>query len=194
MNGMYLIRSVLECGDRELVCQSGLKLCTLGPSAETIVLVLSVLTNAASIGYKAARNDSARFAMPLPALPLRHCQERCQRAFAPSSRLMLTDRCAEAELLRTMWVAEKQLHAQRAALIDQLERSATEVKTAQKKLGDTRKSVFAVLETSLSPELASQVQNAIDQRLQDTMHLEDEAEGPIHSLEEAKDTLHLDEA
>jgi hypothetical protein len=93
-----------------------------------------------------------------------------------------------------MWVAEKQLHAQRAALIDQLERSATEVKTAQKKLGDTRKSVFAVLETSLSPELASQVQNAIDQRLQDTMHLEDEAEDPIHSLEEAKDTLHLDEA
>jgi hypothetical protein len=63
------------------------------------------------------------------------------------------------------WATAKQLEAERVALIDELEKSATEVKTAEKKLGNTRKSVFAVLEASLSPDLASQVQKAIDQRL-----------------------------
>jgi hypothetical protein len=48
---------MLECADRELVCnQTGEKVCNLEPSARTIVLVLSILTNAASLGYQAARN------------------------------------------------------------------------------------------------------------------------------------------
>ncbi len=57
LSSVYLIHSMLECADRELVCnQTGEKVCNLEQSARTIVLVLSILTNAASLGYQAARN------------------------------------------------------------------------------------------------------------------------------------------
>ncbi len=58
------------------------------------------------------------------------------------------------------------MEAERAALIEELEKSATEGKTAEKKkLSETRAAVFAELEAALSPELACQVENAIDRRL-----------------------------
>ncbi len=58
------------------------------------------------------------------------------------------------------------MKAERAALIEELEKSATEGKTAEKKkLSETRAAVFAELEAALSPELACQVENAIDRRL-----------------------------
>jgi hypothetical protein len=76
------------------------------------------------------------------------------------------DRYAEGELLRIKWSAQKELEAERAALIHELENSAAEVKTAEKKtLGKMRAAVFAELEASLSPELSVQVEKAIDQRL-----------------------------
>ena len=56
MNTIYLVRSILECVDRELVCkQTHVKVCNLEPSMGTVVLLLSILTSAAMIGYKAAR-------------------------------------------------------------------------------------------------------------------------------------------
>jgi hypothetical protein len=76
-------------------------------------------------------------------------------------------------VLRTTFAAEKELHAQRVSLIRRLEQSETEVKTAEKRLSDTRKSVYAVLESSLSPELASQLEKAVDQRLQASMYSQD---------------------
>jgi hypothetical protein len=57
MNSLYIIRSILECADRKPICeQSGQRVCNLEPSAATVVLILSILTSAASLGYKAARN------------------------------------------------------------------------------------------------------------------------------------------
>jgi hypothetical protein len=57
MNSLYIIRSILECVDRKLICdQAAVKVCNLEPSAATVVLILSILTSAASLGYKAARN------------------------------------------------------------------------------------------------------------------------------------------
>ena len=56
MNTIYLVRSILDCVDRELVCkQTHVKVCNLEPSKGTVVLLLSILTSAAMIGYKAAR-------------------------------------------------------------------------------------------------------------------------------------------
>ena len=58
MNAIYLVRSILECADRELVCQqTNVKVCNLEPlpSMGTVVLLLSILTSAAMLGYKAAR-------------------------------------------------------------------------------------------------------------------------------------------
>jgi len=56
MNTIYLVKSILECVDRELVCkQTHVKVCNLEPSMGTVVLLLSILTSAAMIGYKAAR-------------------------------------------------------------------------------------------------------------------------------------------
>jgi hypothetical protein len=59
MNSMFLIRSILECVDQKLMCeQTGQqKVCNLEPSAATVVLILSIVTSAASVGYKAARNS-----------------------------------------------------------------------------------------------------------------------------------------
>ena len=69
-------------------------------------------------------------------------------------------------MLRIKWSAQKELEAERAALIHELENSAAEVKTAEKRtLGKMRAAVFAELEASLSPELSVQVEKAIDQRL-----------------------------
>ena len=56
----------------------------------------------------------------------------------------------------------KKLEAERAALIDELEQSAAEAKT---EAGNTRAAVLAELQESLSPELAGQVERAIDRRL-----------------------------
>ena len=57
MNSLYLIQSILECVNRKLICdQAVAKVCNLEPSAATVVLILSMLTSAASLGYKAARN------------------------------------------------------------------------------------------------------------------------------------------
>jgi hypothetical protein len=64
------------------------------------------------------------------------------------------------------WDAKKELEAERAALIGELEKSATNDETAERKrLGETRAAVFAELEAALSPEIACQVEKAIDQRL-----------------------------
>jgi hypothetical protein len=69
-------------------------------------------------------------------------------------------------LLRSKWASHKELEAERVALISELEKSAAEGKTAEKqKLGETRAAVFAELEESLSPELARQLETAIDRRL-----------------------------
>ena len=60
MNSVYLIRSILECVDHDLMCkQNEVKVCNLDPSTRTVVLVLSNLTSAAMLGYKAARNVCA---------------------------------------------------------------------------------------------------------------------------------------
>ena len=73
---------------------------------------------------------------------------------------------AEAQWLRSKWDSEKELEAERAALIGELEISAAEGKTAEeKKVGEARAAVFAELEESLSPELARQLETAIDRRL-----------------------------
>ena len=73
---------------------------------------------------------------------------------------------AEAGLLRSKWASHKELEAERVALIGELEKSAAEGKTAEKqKLGEARAAVFAELEESLSPELARQLETAIDRRL-----------------------------
>jgi hypothetical protein len=57
MKSLYMIRSILECVDRKLICdQAVVKLCILEPSAATVVLILSLMTSAASLGYKRARN------------------------------------------------------------------------------------------------------------------------------------------
>jgi hypothetical protein len=73
---------------------------------------------------------------------------------------------AEARLLRHKWAAQKELEAERVALIGELEKSAAEGKTAEKKkLGEARAAVFAELEESLSPELARRLETAIDRRL-----------------------------
>ena len=57
MNSLYIIRSILECVDRKLIRdQAAVQVCNLEPSAATVVLILSILTSAASLGYKAARN------------------------------------------------------------------------------------------------------------------------------------------
>jgi uncharacterized protein YsxB (DUF464 family) len=56
MNTIYLVGSILECVDRERVCeQTHVKVCNLEPSKGTVVLLLSILTSAAMLGYKAAR-------------------------------------------------------------------------------------------------------------------------------------------
>ena len=56
MNTVYLVQSILECVDREKVCsQKAVKVCNLEPSMGTVVLLLSTLTSAAMLGYKAAR-------------------------------------------------------------------------------------------------------------------------------------------
>ena len=69
-------------------------------------------------------------------------------------------------MLRSKWASQKELEAERVALISELEKSAAEGKTAEKqKLGETRAAVFAELEESLSPELARQLETAIDRRL-----------------------------
>jgi hypothetical protein len=100
------------------------------------------------------------------------------------------DRYAEGELLRIKWSAQKELEAERAALIHELENSAAEVKTAEKKtLGKMRAAVFAELEASLSPELSIQVEKAIDQRLRS------DAPAPYFNAEdEDAPQLHLPDA
>ena len=73
---------------------------------------------------------------------------------------------AETRLLRHKWASQKELEAERVALIGELEKSAAEGKTAEKKkLGEARAAVFAELEESLSPELARRLETAIDRRL-----------------------------
>ena len=73
---------------------------------------------------------------------------------------------AEAQWLRSKWDAQKELEAERAALIGELEKSAAEGKAAEKKkVGEARAAVFAELQESLSPELARQLETAIDRRL-----------------------------
>ena len=68
MNSLYLIQSILECVDRKLIGdQTIVKVCNLEPSAATVVLILSILTSAASLGYKAARNVC--ILLPVPLLP-----------------------------------------------------------------------------------------------------------------------------
>ena len=62
MNAIYLMRSILECVDRDLVCQqTHVKVCNLEPlpSMGTVILLLSILTSAAMLGYKAARTLAA---------------------------------------------------------------------------------------------------------------------------------------
>ncbi len=64
------------------------------------------------------------------------------------------------------WNAKKELKAERAALIDEWQKSATKPKADEKqRLGETRAAVFAELEVALSPELACRVEKAIDRRL-----------------------------
>ena len=73
---------------------------------------------------------------------------------------------AEAQWLRSKWDSQKELEAERAALIGELEKSAVEGKAAEeKKVGEARAAVFAELQESLSPELARQLETAIDRRL-----------------------------
>jgi len=61
MNTVYLVRSILECVDRDLVCQqTHVKVCNLEPSMGTVVLLLSILTSAAMLGYKIARTPCLR--------------------------------------------------------------------------------------------------------------------------------------
>jgi hypothetical protein len=61
------------------------------------------------------------------------------------------------------WDAKKELEAERAALIDELEKSATQDKAAERqRLGETRVAAFTELEAVLSPEIACQVEKAID--------------------------------
>ena len=56
MNTVYLVRSIMECVDRDRVCmQMHVKVCNLEKSIGTVVLVLSILTSAAMLGYKLAR-------------------------------------------------------------------------------------------------------------------------------------------
>ena len=56
MNTVYLAWSILECVDLDLVCeQKAAKVCNLERSMGTVLLLLSILTSAAMIGYKAAR-------------------------------------------------------------------------------------------------------------------------------------------
>ena len=74
---------------------------------------------------------------------------------------------AEAQWLRSKWDSQKELEAERAALIGELEKSAAEGNAAEeKKVGEARAAVFAELpQESLSPELARQLETAIDRRL-----------------------------
>ena len=55
MNSLYLVRSILECVNQKLVCQTEVKVCNLEPSARTVILIVSIITSAAGLGYKAAR-------------------------------------------------------------------------------------------------------------------------------------------
>jgi hypothetical protein len=74
MNAIYLMRSILECVDREQVCQqTHVKVCNLEllPSMGTVNLLLSILTSAAMLGYKSARLLASahccdRHTMPYP--------------------------------------------------------------------------------------------------------------------------------
>jgi hypothetical protein len=73
---------------------------------------------------------------------------------------------AEAQWLRSKWDSQKELEAEREALIGELEKSAAEGKAAEaKRVGEARAAVFAELQESLSPELARQLETAIDRRL-----------------------------
>jgi len=63
MNTVYLTSSILECVDRELVCeQKAVKVCNLDPSMGTTILLLSILTSAMMLGYKIARIAALAFA------------------------------------------------------------------------------------------------------------------------------------
>ena len=137
MNAIYLVGSILECVDRERVCeQTHVKVCNLEPSKGTVVLLLSILTSAAMLGYKAARTLASahccgRHTMPFP----------IRRLHTPLSIdclecLFEPHFAAEAEILRSQRNEAKKLEAERSALI-------------------------AELEATLSPQAVEQVQAAI---------------------------------
>jgi hypothetical protein len=151
MNSVYLVRSILECVDHDLVCkQSEVKVCNLDPSARTVVLVLSNLTSAAMLGYKAARNACA--CLRWFALCCDHCL--CCVHSRGCCKLV----CAEGELLRIKWREVKKLEAERAALIDELEQSAAEAKT---EAGNTRAAWLAELRGASSWRLSMRAKLSI---------------------------------
>jgi hypothetical protein len=145
MNAIYLMRSILECVDRDLVCQqTHVNVCNLEPlpSTGTVILLLSILTSAAMLGYKAARTLASahccdRHTMPSPIRRLRtplliNCLECFEPHFA-----------AEAEILRSQRNETKELEAERSALIAELEATLSpqvveQVQTAMQRVGSPR--------------------------------------------------------
>ncbi len=116
------MRSIRECVDRDLVCQqTHVKVCNLEPSMGTNLLLLSILTSAAMLGYKAARTLASayccgRHTMPFPIRRL-HTPlsiHRLECLFEPHF-------AAEAAILRSQRNEAKKLEAERSALIAELE-------------------------------------------------------------------------
>ena len=115
MNTVYLTSSILECVDRELVCEqkAEIKVCNLAPSMGTTILLLSILTSAMMLGYKIARTAALAFAHRF--FGLKYLTDR-----RPAIRLLCYF-VAEVETLRAQWNEKKKLEAERAALIAELE-------------------------------------------------------------------------
>jgi hypothetical protein len=144
MNTIYLVKSILECVDRELVCQqTHVKVCNLEPSMGTVVLLLSILTSAAMLGYKAARTLASayccgRHTMPSPIRRL-HCGTHLCRSTALNA-FVEPYFAAEAEILRSQRNEAKRLQAERSALIAELEatlspHAVVQVQAAMQRVG-----------------------------------------------------------
>jgi hypothetical protein len=120
MNTIYLVGSILECVDRELVCkQMHVKVCNLEPSIGTVVLLLSILTSAAMLGYKAARTLASAVAATLCHFRSEGCAHLCRSTAL--NALVEPLFAAEAEILRSQRNETKKLEAERSALIAELE-------------------------------------------------------------------------
>ena len=154
--------SILECVDRDLVClQMHVKVCNLEPSMGTVVLLLSILTSAAMLGYKAARTLASayccgRHTMPFPIRRL-HTPlsiHRLECLFEPHF-------AAEAAILRSQRNEAKKLEAERSALIAELEATLSPQAVSQVQAAMQRQGSRGNL---LSPQEPSQGEVAIDDR------------------------------